>query len=182
MKYYNIILSVILVFNIACKQESNQVDNDTKKKNQDKKISDKKSNNQTIIDFSQNEIKLNGVKLFKLSKEELIQSLGLSESDTQKGFAYFHGENKFEISETEIVFFRLIDSHFSLSSPNLSIGMNESELKKKFPNAYARLTDDYINEIELKSFEMYDINDNKLRIYLKDGKIYRISYFAFENL
>lgn len=182
MKYYNVILAVILFFTLTCKRHANKVDDGLIEEKTTKEVNNEKAYSEPSVDFSLEEIKLNEIKIFNLNKDELIKFLDLTESDEQKGFAYFHGVNKFEISDNRIVYFGLKDSDFVISNPDLSVGMNESELKMKFPQAYSRLTDDDYNNIKLKSFEMYDINDNKLRVYIKDGKILSISYFAFENL
>ena len=129
--------------------------------------------------FKQDSLLINGISIFNLNQKQLIEKLGLEATDND--YDYKFNNNELTIANDTIVYFSIDNNTTRLSNPSLFIGMDEKDVKRNFPIAYSRLTKDSIYDIEMMSFEIYDENDNRLRVYLKDGKVYSISYFIFEN-
>lgn len=132
------------------------------------------------VNFSLEKLQINGYSIFRIPKKEIISKLNLKEDEIEKGFKYYSGANYFLIPDT-IVYFEINDREYIISNPNLKIGMNENDLKEIFPNAYKRKSEDTIYDLKLESFEIYDVEDNKIRVYIYQGKIHSLSYFKFED-
>lgn len=134
------------------------------------------------IEFSLEKLQVNGNAIFTQTKEEIISNLNLEEDEEEKRFKYNFGKNYFLINENDlIVYFRIFNNELIITNPNLIVGLSEEVIKEIFPIAYKQKTEDFIYDLKLESFELYDIEDNRVRIYLYQGKVYCIVYFMFED-
>lgn len=157
MKYY--IFSYLLL--VACSGRS-QVANDCQP------------------DFNLSELEINNLKVFKLSPDELKSSLSLFQKDVESGITFTDGTNLFTLDAYGLIYFAIKDS-LMITNPSLKLGVREEELKKLFPRSYREKVENPSYDRKTQSISVYDCEGNELRIYLLDGSIDSISYFAYED-
>lgn len=188
MRVHSLFIFFCMISFLSCKQntekiESNKVEKEAVMPEEVKHNYEKDTVDEyLLIDFSLEELQINGHAIFIQTKEEIISNLSLEEDEEEKGFKYNFGQNYFLINENDsIVYFRIINNELIITNPYLIVGLSEEVIKENFPIAYKRKAEDSIYDLKLESFELYDIEDNRIRIYLYQGKVYSVVYFMFED-
>jgi len=143
---------------------------------------EKKQKSLTPEVYQSDELEINGLKVFKSNTDEIVKKLDLKEIK-KEGDTYYANEGiEFQIYDNEILYFSISSQEIILKNPDIFVGMSENTLKDKYPSAYKRLSNDNIGNLNLKSFEIYDDDDSRLRIYILNNKIYNITYLIIETL
>jgi len=188
MRVHSLFIFFCMISFFSCKQNAEKMEPNKIEKEaivlEEVKHNDEKDtvDENLLIDFSLEKFQVNGHTIFTQTKEEIISNLNLEEDEEEKGFKYNFGKNYFLINDNDlIVYFRIFNNELIITNPNLIVGLSEEVIKENFPIAYKRKTEDSIYDLKLESFELYDIGDNRIRIYLYQGKVYSIVYFMFED-
>src|SRR6056300_239096 len=133
------------------------------------------------LSFNRDSLMINGFLIFKHGMFNLVTDLNLD--TVVEGNDTYYRNSGFEIQSDNkrILYFRIDSNDFRLSSPDFVTGMPESILRRRYSRLHERLSQDHLDNTETRSFEMFDVNDNRLRIFLLDGKIFNIIYLASEE-
>lgn len=134
------------------------------------------------FDYFSDSLQINNLKIFNSKKEIIIEHLDLKIIEKEGIDYYVKNDNEFQIFEDEILYFNIKDKTYTMTDPNINVGMSVDVLKNKYARAYNRLTSDSFYDLDLNSFEMFDEQDNRIRVYVYENKVYAISYFINENL
>jgi len=174
----------ILIMFVGCRNITND---DPKDSQTDLKVvSEDRDINKTTVErivFSENTFLLKDQEIFKLSKTELIKKFNLSEDQNEPSFRYNYGINYFLIDKMgKVIYFEINDRSFIADKPNIQVGMSLLEIQKNFPQEYQDLSQDFIDDMEVLSFEIYDEKDNRIRVYIKDKKVFSFIYLAYEDI
>ena len=134
------------------------------------------------IDFIRDNLEVNDTTVFKMSANEIIQLFQLEKKIDEDNTVYFTQKGiTFQFNNDEILFFWIQSENIAVSNPDVAIGMEGNVLEQRYPRAYKGLSEDSLYDVKLQSFEMYDRAENRLRVYMLEGKVHAISYLIAED-
>lgn len=181
MKYLIVIL--VIFFSLMGCVDQKKANNDGKGKEDQTSKHINTRDMTSNIDYSLDSLEINGLNIFKVNFQEIIETFNLKKIKDEEGTIYYVNKGiEFQIYDNEILYFNIKSNEFKMTNPNIEIGVSGKKLKSRYPKAYSRLSGDEIGDLQLQSFEMYDIGDNRLRIYILDNKVHNISYIIDETL
>lgn len=138
--------------------------------------------------FNINTIELDGIRLFLLSKKEVIDTLklskGIAKLNQNEDFYYFPKSNNYvEFDEllNRIFIIEIVDSTVIISNLELGVNVSENELERRYPELYKlkSLSPSFGKDSE--EITLHDCNMNRIRIFLFENKINSISYWADDD-
>ncbi len=182
-----LVFIIILVFCFSCKKQGKSVENDSKTSVKIIGTSKGKIENPKLeinpFSFESSKLIINGVKVDKIDKDNIILLMGFLKKIDEEGSEYFYkGKSYAQFYKGELIYISVEDNNLSFENPKISIGDNidnfnflKNIMKKNIFEAVH-----YGNEC--KGISYFDSYENELTIFFKNNNILNITYKPFFDM